>query len=74
MDQKILLLLLSERNIDLWDEINRIYKIELEESPEDAYLTYFDEEVVVIEINMDNMDNMIINMDNHHLLLRIISG
>ena len=62
--------LLNKQNMDLWNELNREYTIELDEGPEEGYLTYFNDEVVVIEVDMANISPAAFTHELLHVYLK----
>ena len=47
--------LLDRRNRDLWDYLEGKYEFDLKVSPEPGYITYFDHNRVVIEVDVQEL-------------------
>lgn len=63
--------LINEQNLDLWKKVSHCFKIKLEESPESGYLTYFDVNSVIIEIDMRDRTPASFTHELLHLYMKI---
>lgn len=48
--------LLNSQNTALWEYLSAKYDLRLDESPENCYLTYFDHDTVVVEVDMADIN------------------
>lgn len=62
--------LLNEQNMDLWKDLNNVFKIELEESLEEGYLTYFDNGIVIIEVDKEHLTPAAFTHELLHVYLK----
>lgn len=62
--------LLNEKNLDLWKDLVHKYSIEVDENNEGEYLTYFCDEIVVIEVDIHNPNPAAFTHELLHLYLK----
>lgn len=62
--------LIDEGNIDLWQDMNRFFEIELKESEEPGYLSSIDDREVFISVDMEDINPHSFTHELLHLFLK----
>lgn len=62
--------LVDSRNRDLWESLQEKYRFELQESPEPGFLTYFDGNTVIIEVDAKEISPAAFTHELLHVFLK----
>lgn len=62
--------LIDARNADLWKELSEDHQIRLEEAQEPGYLTQFNENEIIIQVDMNNLNPASLTHELLHIYLK----